>query len=160
MPVGGGVPAEHDRDGAAQLAEGEDVAPCQGRRSSRQPAQVSLVRVGLAEPGQPGIGIELDDRSQRVRLVYADRIQQRRVVECDRSDPDAGNAHRSGGRRCACRWLSCRASPHALAAFPGRAAWSSPTVRVRRRMLHGHLGARAAAERFPGPYMYKPPLTG
>ena len=52
-----------------------------------------LVGVGLAETDQPGVGVELNDRAQRVRLVHADGVQQRRVFKRDWGDAGAGDAN-------------------------------------------------------------------
>jgi hypothetical protein len=57
---------------------------------------VPLVGIGLTEAGHARIGIELDDRPQGVRLVHADRVQQRRVIERDRGDPHSGDPDGTG----------------------------------------------------------------
>ena len=54
------------------------------------------VGVRLAEPDQPRVGVQLDDGAQRVGLVHADRIEQRRVDERDRGDAGAGDANPAG----------------------------------------------------------------
>ena len=56
-----------------------------------QPSQMRFVGVGLAEADQAGVGVQLDDRAQRVGLVHADGVQQRRVDERDRRDACAGD---------------------------------------------------------------------
>ena len=62
-----------------------------GVRDRAQRRQVVVVGVGLAEPGQPAVGGDLDHRAERERLVHADRVQQRRIGERDRGDRDAAD---------------------------------------------------------------------
>ena len=54
------------------------------------------VGVGLAEADEPRVGVELDDGAQRVGLVHADGVEQRRVDERDRGDAGAGDANPAG----------------------------------------------------------------
>src|SRR4029079_12129657 len=62
-----------------------------------QRGQVPLVGVGLAQPGQAVVGTDLDHGPQRERLVYADRVQQRRIGERDRGDRDRRDPQRAHG---------------------------------------------------------------
>jgi hypothetical protein len=62
--------------------------------------QMSLVGVRLAQPDQPGVSVELEDRAQRVRLVDAHHVEQRRIGEGYGRDRDLGDparrCHRAG----------------------------------------------------------------
>ena len=79
---------------AARIALSANTSsPVIASAAAAKPRQVRLVGVGLAEADQPGVGVELDDRAQRVRLVHADGVQQRRVDERDRGDAGAGDAN-------------------------------------------------------------------
>ena len=80
-------------DRGANRVEREHVQAGDGVGGGFEPGQVRLVGVGLAEADQAGVGVELDDRAQRVRLVHADGVQQRRVDERDRGDAGAGDAN-------------------------------------------------------------------
>ena len=68
-----------------------------------------FVGVGLAEADQAGVGVQLDDRAQRVGLVHADGVQQRRVDERDRRDACAGDAD-PAPRHCYRAWVSASVS--------------------------------------------------
>ena len=88
-----GVAAEPFGNRRADRVEREHVQPGDRVGRRRKPRQVRLVGVGLAEPDKPGVGVELNDRAQRVRLVHADGVQQRRVFERDGGDAGAGDAN-------------------------------------------------------------------
>ena len=64
-----------------------------------QAGQVPGVGVGLAQPDQSGVGVQLDDRAQRERLMHADGVEQRRVDERDGGDARAGDADPTGGHQ-------------------------------------------------------------
>ena len=75
------------------------VVPGQLTGDRVEAGQVSLVGVGLAEPKQTRVGVQLDDRPKRERLVDAHHVEQGRVLERDRRDGDPGDraaAHRAG----------------------------------------------------------------
>ena len=87
----------------ANGVEREHVQPDDGlARPPRRRAKVRGVGVGLAEADQAGVGIELDDGAQRVRLVHADGVQQRRVDERHRGDARPGDANRLAGHQMHC----------------------------------------------------------
>ena len=93
VPTARVVAAEPVGDRGANRVEREHVQAGDGVGGGFQPGQVRLVGVGLAEADQSGVGVELDDRAQRVRLVHADGVEQRRVDERDRRDAGAGDAN-------------------------------------------------------------------
>ena len=98
--VAGAVTAETIGDRCANRVEREHIQT--GDRVGRgfQPLQVHDVGVGLPQPDQTGIGVQLDDGPQRVGLVHPDGVEQRRVDEGDRGDAGAGDPDRSG-HQCA-----------------------------------------------------------
>ncbi len=65
-----------------------------------QPLQVQGVGVRLAEPGQTLVGVQLDDRPQRERLMHADGVEQRRIGEGNRRDARAGDPDPLTGHQC------------------------------------------------------------
>ena len=75
-------------DPAVDLVRLVNVGALDGPGRGGEGGQVLLVRVRLAQPGQPGVGGDLDDGAQRERLVHPGRIQQRRVGERDGRDGD------------------------------------------------------------------------
>ena len=80
---------------AARIALSANTSrPVMASAAASQPGQVPGVGVGLAEADQAGVGVQLDDRAQRERLVHADGVEQRRVGERDRRDARAGDADR------------------------------------------------------------------
>ena len=93
---GGGVTAQPVGDRGADRVEREHVQTGDRVGGGLQPGKMRLVGVGLAEPDEPRVGIQLDDRAQRVGLVHADRVEQRRVGERDRGDAGAGDANPAG----------------------------------------------------------------
>jgi len=58
-------------------------------------SQERLVAIRLAEADQTGVGVELDDRAQRIRLVDTDGVEQWRIDERDRGDAGTGDANRT-----------------------------------------------------------------
>ena len=89
---GAGVAAEPLVDGGANRVEREHVQTGDGVGGRFKPCQVRPVGIGLAEPHQTGIGVQLNDGAKRVGLVHADGIQQRWVDERDRGDTGGGDA--------------------------------------------------------------------
>ena len=87
-----GLAAEHVGDEPAQAVEVVRVVAGQRGRDGLEPAEVRLVGVRLAEAEEARVGVQLDDRPQGVGLVDADDVEQRRVLEGDRRDDDAGDA--------------------------------------------------------------------
>ena len=99
-PRGDGVAAlpDHLRDPPVDLLGVEGVHALDGVRDGAQRGQMVLVRVGLAQAGQAGVGGDLDDRAERERLVHADRVQQRGIGEGDRGDRDAADLQGADAR--------------------------------------------------------------
>jgi hypothetical protein len=87
-----GLPAEHVGHEAAQAVQVVRVVAAERGGDGLQPGEVGLVGVRLTEAEQAGVGVQLDDRAQGVGLVDADHVEQRRVLERDRCDDDAGDA--------------------------------------------------------------------
>ena len=81
--VTGAVAAQPIGDRGANRVEREHVQADDRVGGGFQTLQVHDVGVGLPQPDQAGVGVELDDRAQRVRLVHADGVEQRRVDERD-----------------------------------------------------------------------------
>ena len=88
-PGPAGLATQHVHDDPTHPGEVERVEAAERGRDRGQPREVGLVGVRLAEPEQAGVGVHLDDRAQRPRLVDADDVEQRRVGEGDRGDDDA-----------------------------------------------------------------------
>ena len=110
------VAAEPVGDRRPNRVEREHVQTRDGLRSGVQPRQVRLVGVGLAEADQSGVRVELDDGAQRVRLVHADGVEQRRVDERDRRDAGARDTNPAGrhGYTASVRASASTARPAAM----------------------------------------------
>ncbi len=91
-----GVAAELVGDRASNRVEREYVHTGDGVSGGVQPGEVRLVGIRLAEADQAGVCVQLDDRAQRVRLVHADGVEQRRVDERHRSDARARDTNPAG----------------------------------------------------------------
>lgn len=93
-------PGQRLLGGGEQGVQGEDVLAGQGACGGLQPGQVGRVGVGLAEPGDTGVGLHLDDGAQGEGLVHAHRVEQRGIVEGDRGDGDRGDPCAGAGGEC------------------------------------------------------------
>ena len=93
-----GLLAEHVDHEPAKAARSNGSMPGDRRGHGCQPREVRLVGVRLTQPEQAGVGVDLDDRAERPRLVHADDVEQRRVTEGDRGDDDPGDPGRLIGR--------------------------------------------------------------
>ena len=93
------VAAQAVGDRGVDRVEREHVQAGDGVGGGLEAGEMGRVGVGLAEADEPGVGVELDDRAQRVGLVHADGVEQRRVDERDRGDAGAGDANRARRHR-------------------------------------------------------------
>ena len=112
LAVGQGVLADHDVPGLLQA----------GRHA--------LPAVGLAQPDDPALGLQLDHVAEEVRPVAAARRQQRRVGQRDRR-------HRQPGDRQAVFRTGQRAGPTRPARSEGQQAGDGRTQQLSPMQVHG-----------------------
>ena len=81
-------------DGISDLVEREHVQTEDGGGGRFQSSQMSSVGVRFTESDDTGVGVQLNDRAERIRLMHADGVEQRRIDEGDRCDSSPGDQYR------------------------------------------------------------------
>ena len=66
-------------------------SPGKPRRHGLERRQRGGIAIALAKPDQPAVGLDLDDRAQRIGFVNSRSVEQRRIAEGDRGDADCGD---------------------------------------------------------------------